>query len=89
MANIETEIIDQLRDMWRKNLPASDLLKYLDSKGLHTIDMITSFQTAFGLSFGDASPIGGWFADGTGELDDDKIHKLLATVIDYKRCEWD
>jgi hypothetical protein len=60
---------------------SADMLRFLDGRGLSTIEMMDHFRVAFGLDSYDASAIGGWFADGSGELDDDAINRLLDPVL--------
>ena len=62
---------------------SAEMLRYLDSLGLHTVEMMDHFRVAFGLDSDIASAIGGWFAEGSGELDDDAINRLLDPVLPY------
>jgi hypothetical protein len=89
MFETQPELVFQLRAMWRAGSPASALLRLLDKRGLTTVPMIQMFEVTFGLATGEASPIGGWFADGTGELNDEQVDRLLAAVIEAQRSGWD
>jgi hypothetical protein len=78
----EPGLIAALRAMREAGRRSVELLRYLDSRGLDTIEMMDCFREAFGLDSYAVGPIGGWFADGTGELDDDQVSALLDAVID-------
>jgi hypothetical protein len=79
------QIIESLRAMHARGSHSADMLRTLDSRGLSTIEMMDHFREAFGLDSYDASAIGGWFADGSGELDDDAINRLLDPVLSSAR----
>ena len=67
-----------MREQGRRSV---EMLRYLDSRKLGTIEMMDHFREAFGLDSYGVGPIGGWFADGTGELDDDAVSALLDAAI--------
>lgn len=57
------------------------MLRALDARGMLTIEMMDAFREAFGLDSYAVAPIGGWFADGAGELDDDAVSALVDAAI--------
>jgi hypothetical protein len=75
------QIIESLRAQHAQGRHSADLLRYLDSRGLSPVEMMDHFREAFGLDSYDAGAIGGWFADGSGELNDDDINRLLDPVL--------
>ena len=84
------EIAEHLRAMWRQGLPASELVRDLYDRGMHPIPVEVNFQAAFRLDdYGDVTPIGGWFPDGSGELSSEQLQHLMAPKIERKRSEWD
>ena len=77
----DPELVAAIRAMRAQGRHSAEMLRYLDARGLDTIQMIDHYRAAFGLDSYDASAIGGWFADGSGELDDDAINRLLDPAI--------
>lgn len=51
--------------------------------------LVQYFSEAFCFADGEAYPIFGWFSDGTGELKDGDIDRLLTKRIQRTRSEWD
>jgi hypothetical protein len=46
-------------------------------------------REAFALSLRQVGPLGGWSADGTGELSDSQLNALLQPEIEQTRAQWD
>jgi hypothetical protein len=53
------------------------------------IALIRYMREAFGLTLQQSSPIAGWAADGSGELQDDSLDRLLLPAISKNRSSWD
>lgn len=81
MTRTDPHLVTELRAMRRAGCRSVDMLRFLDRRGLATVDLMDHFRAAFHLDSYDVAPIGGWFADGTGELDDDAVTKLLDSSI--------
>lgn len=90
---VDCLILEQLRTMARQGQPASRMLKKLHDllppQQYNTIALILCFRQAFALSLQEASPIGGWNADGTGEIPDDRLNGFLEPAIRRHKNEWD
>jgi len=83
----DPEMVATLRAMRRRGSPSADMLRYLDGRGLSSVEMTDHFREAFDLDGYDAGPIGGWFADGTGELGDEAVSDLLDPAIAAREGE--
>ena len=77
----DPRVIAGLRDLHFDRRSSVDMLRYLDAQGLNTVQMMDCFREAFDLGWDDVTPIGGWFADGTGELDDERVGLLLDIAL--------
>jgi len=77
-------LIEMIRTRKRRDERSVDILRELDRQGLSQIQMMSHFREAFDLDFDDVSCIGGWFADGAGELDDRAISSLLDRAIEAR-----
>ena len=77
----DPELIHVLRAWRAQGKRAAEMLRYLDRHHLSTIEMMDYFREAFGLDSYGVAPIGGWFADGAGELDDEAVSALLDAAI--------
>src|SRR5262245_42949633 len=84
----------RLRGMARAGASVSQMLRaamqHLDLKPHHSkILLIHAMRDAFGIRLSEASAIGGWSADGTGELSDERIDEFVMPAIVSCREEWD
>ena len=77
----DPKLIELLRSQHRDGRTSADLLRLLDDRGLDMVESMDHFRIAFGLDSYDVAPIGGWFADGTGELNDAAVSDLLDRAI--------
>ena len=75
------ELVETIRKLKRQGTPSADILRFLADHDLMAVEMMSHFREAFGLEFGDVNCIGGWFPDGSGELDDDAVSRLLDRAI--------
>jgi hypothetical protein len=93
MEHLHPEIIDQLRAMARNGDSVPHMLQQLARRlGPQTPSVLTLakyLRAAFGLSLLDVKPLGGWSADGTGELSDSQVSELILPEIMRHRREWD
>jgi hypothetical protein len=80
----DPQLIELLRVLKRRGHRSSDILRELDRRGLSQVRMMSHLREAFDLDFDDVSCIGGWFADGAGELGDEAINALLEPAIKAK-----
>jgi hypothetical protein len=79
-------------EQFRRGIPVSEILKGVvqSCPEIHTkFHMLQWIRETFCLSLGQASPIGGWEPDGTGELSDTQLDKLLGPEIEKNRQLWD
>jgi hypothetical protein len=79
-------LVTVLRGLRAEGRSAAWMLRFLDSRGLDQIEMMSHFREAFGLDFDDVSPIGGWFSDGGG-LGDEQIDLLLGQALAVREAE--
>jgi len=54
----------------------------------HKLTLIKYMREAFCLSLQEASPIGGWASDGSGELDDSQLDGFIEPEIVEHRAQW-
>ena len=73
-------LVTALRTFRSEGRSAVWMLRYLDTRGLDQIEMMSCFREAFSLDFDDVSPIFGWFSDGEG-LSDEQIELLLSRAL--------
>jgi hypothetical protein len=91
------ELVCALRALARESGPPSAMLHRLIAQHppLETVGavdrnlLVQYFSEAFCFADGEAYPIFGWFPDGTGELKDGDIDRLLTKRIQRTRSEWD
>lgn len=74
-------LIENLKDLKQQGWRSSDILRFLNARGITVLETMFFFRKAFGLDFWDIACIGGWFSDGSGELDDDAVNSLLDPAI--------
>lgn len=92
MRILDSNLLEQIRDEYREHATPSDLLRriiQLHAEPCHKLDLIANIRATFALSLNEASPIGGWAADGSGELNDEKLDRFLSEAIDQHRTGWD
>jgi hypothetical protein len=93
MDSLEPELIDRLRAMaGRGEHPSAMLRAIISHLAPATVDrllLVSYFSTAFCFKDGQGHPIFGWFADGSGELKDSDINRLMTRRIQQTRAEWD
>lgn len=93
MRILDAATLEQLRDRYRNQVSPSELLReitrLLGGEQYHPLDLVANLRAAFALGLADASPIGGWSPDGTGELKDAQIDGFLTPAIEKNRTLWD
>lgn len=84
---IETDYIggEEIRKLLQRGKSPAEILRSMAARGLSPIEMIVQFAAAFGLPTSATTCINGWWHDGTGELQDDDVNKLLMRTIDAQR----
>ena len=92
MILFDNDVLEQMREGYRNRVSPCDLLRQMIQllpSPHHKLDLIGNIRAAFTLSLNEASCIGGWEADGSGELNDAKIDGFLSEAIDRHRSRWD
>jgi hypothetical protein len=93
MNMLDATTLEQLRDRYRNQATPSELLReivrLLGAQQCQRLDLLANIRAVFGLSLAEASPIGGWSPDGTGELKDAQIDRFLIPAIEKNRRLWD
>jgi hypothetical protein len=93
MEEINPIIVQHLRDMARRRDSASqilrELIQRLSPEEPHIVTLMKYMRKAFSLSLQQVSPVAGWSPDGTGELQDAQLDKLVMPEILKNRPQWD
>jgi hypothetical protein len=93
MNMLDAATLEELRDRYRNQATPSELLReivrLLGARQCHRLDLLANLRAVFALSLAEASPIGGWSPDGTGELKDAQIDGFLIPAIEKNRSRWD
>lgn len=93
MNMLDAATLEQLRDRYRNQATPSEVLReivrLLGGQQCHRLDLLANVRAAFALGLGEASSIGGWSPDGTGELKDAQIDGFLTPAIEKNRSLWD
>lgn len=79
-------MVERIKRLHNQGSRSSAILHALASDGLTPVQMMSHFHEAFELSFDDVHCIGGWAADGTGELDDAAVDAFLEPAIGRARA---
>lgn len=91
---LDPETLEALRAQYRDQATPSAILREIVRRlggpgSCHKLDLLANVRAVFGLSLAEASPVGGWAADGTGELKDAQIDGFLTPAIENHRSDWD
>lgn len=93
MEPLNQALIHELRCMARNGATVPQMLRTVLARGAHeqpyTVVFIKYLRGAFGLTLRQASPIGGWMPDSSGELSDSQLNDLLMLEILNNRPTWD
>ena len=93
MISLRRDVVEMLRSMARQREHPSTMLRAVVAElGAETADrplLVRYFSTAFCFTEGQGYKIFGWFADGTGALNDSGIDSLLIERIRETETEWD
>ena len=93
MEPLNPEILQRLRVLARSGgTPAQiarELFRQVDSQSHPRLIALKYLREAFCLSMRQVSPLGGWSADGTGELTDGQLDALLQPAMEQTRAQWD
>jgi len=93
MIAMDNKTILELRELYLRVGSAAEVFKSIAGSNAafttHKLELVKQIRAAFNLSLGQASPIGGWAPDGTGELSDSRLDSLLVPAIESTRSSWD
>jgi hypothetical protein len=93
MMEVRRDYVEMLRSMARRGEQPSVMMRALIAQlGPQTDErplLVRYFSTAFCFTQGQGYKIFGWFPDGTGELKDSDVDRLLFGRIQETRTEWD
>ena len=65
------------------------IISHLSPAPADQLLLVRYFAAAFAFQDGQGHPIHGWFPDGTGELKDSDIDRIMSKRIQQARMEWD
>jgi hypothetical protein len=93
MEPLNQALIRDLRGMARKGATAPQMLRTILERAApeqpQAVVLIKYLREAFALTLRQASPVGGWMPDNSGELSDAQLNDLLLSEILNKRSTWD
>jgi hypothetical protein len=93
MDSLDNELVEKVRSLTRRGDQPSALLRtiisYLSPATADRIVLVRYFAAAFAFTEGESYPIFGWFPDGSGELKDADIDRIMSKRIRQTRTEWD
>src|SRR5437879_4084789 len=93
MDSLDSDLVNRLRSMaHRGDQPSAMLHAIVARLSPATADpllLVRYFAAAFSFKDGQGHPIHGWFPDGSGELKDSDIDRILSKRIQGTRAEWD
>src|SRR5437588_3651513 len=93
MDALDPTLVDNLRSMASKGAQPSAMLhaiiSYLSPAPVDQLLLVRYFAEVFFFKDGQGHPIHGWFPDGTGELKDADVDRLMSKRIQQTRSEWD
>jgi hypothetical protein len=93
MDSLDTQLVYTLRSMARQGDQPSALLRmiiaHLAPVTVDRLLLVGYFSMAFSFIEGQGHPIFGWFPDGSGELKDSDIDRIMWKRIQQTRPEWD
>ena len=93
MELINQSLLRDLREMARRGSPVPPMLRLILERSApaqpHTVALIRYLRQAFALNLRQASPVGGWMPDNSGELNDAQLNDLLLPEILNNRSKWD
>jgi hypothetical protein len=92
MEPLNVELVQRLRTLARNGSTPSqiarELFRHVDLDPHPRLTALKYLREAFALSLRQVSPVGGWSADGTGELTDAQLDVLLQPEIEQMRAQW-
>jgi hypothetical protein len=93
MEPLNQSVLSDLRDMARRGSHVPPMLRVILERSApaqpHTVTLIKYLRQAFALTLRQASPVGGWMPDNSGELNDAQLNDLLLPEIMNNRSKWD
>ena len=64
------------------------VIEFLPEDEPGTVEIIMAMRHAFCMELHEASPIGGWRSDNSGEIPDVRLDEFLTDAIEAHRAEW-
>jgi hypothetical protein len=93
MDSLDPELVDRLRAMARRGDTPSAMLRaaisHLSPAAVDRLLLVSYFSAAFSFRDGQGHPIFGWFPDGSGELKDPDIDRIMSRRIRQTQPAWD
>jgi hypothetical protein len=93
MVSFDSSLLDKIRTMARKGDRPSVILReiitQLSPANADQFVLIRYFAEAFSFKDGQGHPVHGWFPDGSGELKDADIDRIMSKRIQQNRPQWD
>jgi hypothetical protein len=77
------EAVLKARQMYEQGSMPSDILRFFaqGDNNAQVPELMQLLRKAFSLSYEDTQCIGGWWHDGSGELNDDQLNTFLVKAI--------
>ena len=84
--NDKTQLLKTIRERFKSGASASDVLRYLaiDCSIEDQVELMILISDALEVGLGTVTSIGGWWHEGTKELNDEDINAYLTPVVE----EW-
>ena len=83
----DPQVVKQISLLRQQGKTYAEILHFLAGQNLSDVEMMTQLMAAFQLSLGDVKCIDGWFPDGTGEIDDEAVNRILSDRISEREKE--
>lgn len=84
--DVNATLIADLRALRDGGAPWMDVVRLAAGREPVPWRVMLAMRAAFGFEGGDVSCLGGWSADGSGELSDARIEELLARAAKRRRA---
>ena len=93
MDSLDSNLVEKIRRMDRRGDRPSVMLhaivSHLAPASVDRLLLVSYFSDVFLFKDGQAHPIFGWFPDGSGELKDADIDRIMSKRIQQNRTQWD
>ena len=78
---MDTAAIEGARALRGSGARCIDLVRALADRNLDQVAIMICLRESLGLQLSDVTCLGGWHPDGTGELSDDDLDRLLERAV--------